>query len=143
MFFATAPFDVLHYGHLLLFQHARKLAGDGSLVVTITADKFVNKGPGRPIFSQNERAAMIRFGAIIDVVDICNAASGIPMIHKYKPRIYLKHAEYMKKDSHGYLRAEANAVKELGGEVQFFSGKKYSSTAIINRLALWREQQAA
>lgn len=103
----------------------------------------MNKGPGRPLFSQNERAAMIRFGAIIDEVEICNAASGLPMIAKWKPRIYLKHAEYMKKDSHGYLNAERKAVEANGGELQFFSGKRWSSSAIINRLSVWKEQQVA
>lgn len=139
---AHGTFDVLHYGHLLLLQHARKLA-QGDLVVTITADKFVDKGPGRPIFSQAERAAMLRALAIVDHVDICNAASGLPMIVKYKPRIYLKHSEYETKDEHGYLKAEKRAVEEYGGGLQFFSGKKWSSTAIINRLAAWKERQAA
>lgn len=83
---------------------------------------------------------MIRAIAIVDDVDICNAASGLPMILKWKPRIYLKHAEYEKRDAHGYLNAERNAVESHGGEVRFFKGKKYSSTAIINRLAMWRKE---
>ena len=42
-------FDVLHAGHLSYFQSAKK-NGD-LLVVTLTADKFVNKGPNRPYYS--------------------------------------------------------------------------------------------
>jgi cytidyltransferase-like protein len=41
-------FDLLHPGHVRHLKSAKKL-GD-VLVVSITADEFVNKGPGRPAF---------------------------------------------------------------------------------------------
>ena len=41
-------FDVLHYGHIAHFEEAKKY-GD-LLVVSITDNKFVNKGPDRPLF---------------------------------------------------------------------------------------------
>ena len=50
-------FDVIHAGHLAYFEAAKKF-GD-VLVVTITADEYVNKGPGRPFFSQELRAEML------------------------------------------------------------------------------------
>src|SRR5689334_2564325 len=46
-------FDLLHPGHILYFQAAKKF-GD-ILVVTITPDQHVNKGPGRPGFKQGLR----------------------------------------------------------------------------------------
>ena len=136
---AHGVFDVLHYGHLIMLQHARRLAGEGSLVVTITADRFVRKGPGRPIFTQRERAAMLRALAMVDEVDVCNAASGIPMIQKWKPKIYLKHAEYKTHDSLGFLNEERRAVEAQGGELVFFPGRKWSSSGIISRVATWKE----
>ena len=42
-------FDVLHYGHVAHLNTAKNF-GD-ILVVSITDDVFVNKGPDRPIFS--------------------------------------------------------------------------------------------
>ena len=42
-------FDLLHLGHIKHFEEAKTL-GD-VLVVTITPDEFVNKGPNRPAFS--------------------------------------------------------------------------------------------
>ena len=41
-------FDLLHVGHIKHLQKAKQL-GD-KLIVTITSDKFVNKGPGRRCF---------------------------------------------------------------------------------------------
>ena len=41
-------FDLLHPGHIRHFQAARK-EGD-VLVVTLTKDMYVGKGPGRPVF---------------------------------------------------------------------------------------------
>ena len=42
-------FDLLHLGHIKHFEEAKTL-GD-VLVVTITPDEFVNKGPNRPAFT--------------------------------------------------------------------------------------------
>ena len=49
-------FDLLHMGHVRHFQEARAM-GD-LLIVSITADAFVNKGPGKPVFSQGLKLLM-------------------------------------------------------------------------------------
>ena len=56
-------FDLLHIGHIKHFEEAKNL-GD-VLVVTLTPDRFVNKGPGRPAFGEIHRAEAI---AALDVV---------------------------------------------------------------------------
>ena len=50
-------FDAFHFGHINHFKKAKKF-GD-ILVVSITDDKFVNKGPGRPIFNSNIRSTLL------------------------------------------------------------------------------------
>ena len=47
-------FDLMHTGHIRYLQRARQ-EGD-VLLVTVTGDDFVNKGPGRPVFSERLRA---------------------------------------------------------------------------------------
>ena len=47
-------FDLLHVGHIKHFESAKKV-GD-FLIVSLTSDQFVNKGPGRPIFNTDVRA---------------------------------------------------------------------------------------
>ena len=46
-------FDLLHIGHLKHFREAKTFGN--ILVVSITPDEFVNKGPGRPAFSTSLR----------------------------------------------------------------------------------------
>ncbi|PJC68847.1 MAG: cytidyltransferase, partial [Zetaproteobacteria bacterium CG_4_8_14_3_um_filter_59_5] len=47
-------FDLMHIGHVRYLQRARQ---EGAvLLVTVTADEFVNKGPGRPVFNEQLRA---------------------------------------------------------------------------------------
>src|SRR6516225_5599857 len=54
---AHGTFDLLHLGHVRHLEAARRL-GD-ILMVTVTADRHVNKGPGRPVFSEGLRAEML------------------------------------------------------------------------------------
>src|ERR1700726_4271037 len=54
---AHGTFDLLHLGHVRHLEAARRL-GD-ILVVTVTPDRFVNKGPGRPVFNAELRAEML------------------------------------------------------------------------------------
>src|SRR5712671_3852228 len=54
---AHGTFDLLHIGHVRHLQAARR-HGD-VLFVTITADAFVNKGPGRPVFAEGLRSEML------------------------------------------------------------------------------------
>jgi len=46
-------FDLVHYGHILHFKSAKKF-GD-VLIVSITKDKFIKKGIGRPVFNETQR----------------------------------------------------------------------------------------
>ena len=55
-------FDLLHIGHIRHFEQARKL-GD-VLVVTLTPDRYVNKGPHRPAFPAELRAEAVGLASI-------------------------------------------------------------------------------
>ena len=43
-------FDILHYGHILYFEEAKK-KGD-CLLVSVTPDRFIFKGPSRPFIKE-------------------------------------------------------------------------------------------
>ena len=68
--FVNGCFDVLHPGHIKLLNYASSF-GD-YLIVAIDSDRKVAemKGPDRPIFSQSDRAYMLKEIRCVDVVHI-------------------------------------------------------------------------
>ena len=59
-------FDMIHPGHICHLEEARAL-GD-VLVVTLTADAHVRKGPGRPLFNERLRLAALAGLTCVDYV---------------------------------------------------------------------------
>jgi bifunctional ADP-heptose synthase (sugar kinase/adenylyltransferase) len=115
-----------------MFEAAKRLGS--MLVVTLTADQYVNKGPNRPIFSQAERAYCISKSKDVDKVEICFHKTGLPMIEKYQPDLYVKGSDYKAQDKHGSLDLERKAVESYGGKLLILEGPMYSSTGLIERL---------
>ena len=85
-------FDLLHLGHIKHFESAKKNAD--FLVVSITSDKFVNKGPGRPLFKKDDRANTISALSVVDAVIISNFETSEEMINLIKPDVYFKGPDY-------------------------------------------------
>ncbi|HJW87927.1 MAG TPA: adenylyltransferase/cytidyltransferase family protein, partial [Dehalococcoidia bacterium] len=85
-------FDLLHPGHILHFQAARGL-GD-VLVVTITRDAYVDKGPGRPVFKERLRAESLAALEVIDYVAFNDWPTSVETIRKLRPDIYAKGGDY-------------------------------------------------
>ena len=66
----NGAFDVLHVGHIRALEDAR--AHGDVLVVAVNDDASVrgNKGPGRPVFSAEERAEVLAALRCVDYVHI-------------------------------------------------------------------------
>jgi bifunctional ADP-heptose synthase (sugar kinase/adenylyltransferase) len=122
-----------------MFEAARKL-GD-LLVVTLTADIYVNKGQGRPVFSQMERAYCIQRVKDVNTVEICHHKTGLPMIEKWKPDFYVKGSDYKTVDKHGSLEAEKRAVESYGGKFVILDEPRCSSSLLIERVSAWTSQK--
>ena len=129
-------FDLLHPGHIRHFKEA-KSKGD-VLVVSITSDRYVNKGPNRPIFNQQLRAESIAALSFVDFVSINDAPDVISAIKFIKPDYYIKGKEYenASKDITGKIEKEADEVKKYGGKVHFTDGIVFSSSSLINNVSL-------
>ena len=137
----TVRFDLLHYGHILLFQKARQL-GD-RLIVTITADKFVAKGPGRPVFNERQRYNWIREQRSVDDCFIVVDASGVNPILYFRPEIYAKGRDTVQWTE--VIAEEKAAIESVGGELVyvdtgtvFHSGDLMSGRYLgVNSAATW------
>lgn len=125
-------FDLLHPGHLEHFAQAA-LVGD-LLVVSVTSDSFVNKGPGRPAFDLKTRMMALSRIAGIDFIIASNSQNAIMNIEKIKPDFYIKGIEYQKaeNDITGMINQERDAVEKYGGKLVFTDGFTSSSTKLIN-----------
>ncbi len=125
-------FDLMHVGHIKHIQYAKKL-GD-VLVVTITADEFVNKGPGRPVFNQSLRSENIAALGCVDYVAINHEVTSVNVIEQLKPDVYVKGSEYKKTedDVTGNIDAEKNTVEKYGGHIEFTDEPTFSSSKLLN-----------
>ncbi|HIK02750.1 TPA: adenylyltransferase/cytidyltransferase family protein [archaeon] len=126
-------FDLLHVGHLRHFKQAKKF-GD-ILVVTITPDKYVNKGPHRPAFPEKMRAEVLASLDIIDYVSVNKWPTAIETINLLKPNFYVKGDEYEKieNDRTKKILDEEQAIKSVGGEIKFTNDIVFSSTTLLNK----------
>jgi rfaE bifunctional protein kinase chain/domain/rfaE bifunctional protein nucleotidyltransferase chain/domain len=126
-------FDLLHIGHIRHFEQAKRL-GD-ALVVTVTQDRYVDKGPYRPAFDEMYRAQAVAALECVDYVAINEWPTAVETIYRLQPDIYVKGAEYRRPDneqSEGFS-AETGAVRKAGGEVIFTDEVTFSSSTLINR----------
>jgi rfaE bifunctional protein kinase chain/domain/rfaE bifunctional protein nucleotidyltransferase chain/domain len=125
-------FDLLHIGHIKHFQKAKKF-GD-FLVVSVTVDKYVNKGNNRPLFNEDLRAEAITALNVVDAVCLSHFPSAVNIINIVKPNFYFKGADYKdhKKDITKKILLESVAVKKNGGKIIYTNEMAFSSTNLLN-----------
>lgn len=125
-------FDLLHPGHLRHFEAAR--AEGDLLIVTVTPDRFVNKGPGRPAFSEGLRAESVAALEMVAYVALTGAPSAADAIRRLRPAVYAKGSDYLGADDPtGQLADERRAVEEAGGRLHFTPEAAFSSSRLLNR----------
>ena len=126
-------FDLLHVGHIYYFEEAKKL-GD-ILIVTITEDKHVNKGEGRPFFSEKYRADSIAALRFVDYVYVNRSNTAEKIIKKIKPSFYVKGPDYinLEEDISTNIIKEKKAVESVGGKMTFTQSETFSSSNLINK----------
>jgi rfaE bifunctional protein nucleotidyltransferase chain/domain len=129
---AHGTFDLLHVGHIRYLKFAKKFGE--KLIVSITADKYVKKGSGRPYFKELLRKEMLESLKFVDHVFIVKHPSAIPAIKVVKPDFYLKGEEYRNnsKDITNKIKKEKLEVKKNGGKTIYSNEITFSSSNLIN-----------
>jgi len=122
----------MHPGHIKYFQAAKKM-GD-VLVVTVTPDVYVDKGPDRPVFNQNLRMETIAALECVDYVTLNKWPTAEETIRLLKPHIYAKGQEFEKlEDKTGKIQKEYRVLQEVGAEIRFTHEIVFSSTDLLNK----------
>ena len=125
-------FDCLHIGHIRHLQQAKAMGS--ILIVTVTPDRFVNKGKGRPVFNESVRVEMIAALECVDYVAINEWPTAVEAIREIMPTIFVKGAEYRDRPTL-MLEDERRAVEFVGGELVFTDGDECHTTDILRMYA--------
>lgn len=120
-------FDVLHYGHLEHLREARSF-GD-RLIVALTEDAFVNKGPGKPVNRWQWRAEMLRELRCVD--EVFPSKSAVEAILAHRPDVFVKGIDYA--NGQNWTEDVASACSEVGAELRFTATVKRSASDIIRK----------
>jgi len=121
---ANGCFDILHAGHVMYLEAASNM-GD-LLIVAVTRDKHVNKGPGRPVNKEEDRLRVVRSIRYVDFAFLCD--DSLDALEAVRPAIFCKGADYKGKIEHRhYDYCKANDI-----EIRLTETPIYSATKIIN-----------
>lgn len=126
-------FDLLHIGHIRYVEQARRM-GD-ILIVTVTPDRYVDKGPHRPAFPEKLRAEALASLNCVDFVAINKWPTAEETLRLLRPNIYVKGSEFknIASDPTGKIGHEEKVIREIGAKLAFTEDIVFSSSNLINR----------
>jgi rfaE bifunctional protein nucleotidyltransferase chain/domain len=127
--FTNGVFDLLHPGHVRYLEVARSL-GD-ALILGLNADASVrrNKGPARPITSEQERAEVVAALTAVDAVVIFDEDTPAEIVKALQPDILVKGADWPADQIVG-----RDTVEARGGRVVLVPVEQgHSTTNLVER----------
>lgn len=129
--FTNGCFDLLHAGHVIYLEAARKM-GD-RLVLGLNTDRSVRalKGDSRPVVNEADRARVLAALESVDAVILFDDDTPLHLIKTIQPDVLAKGSDYSEDQVVG-----AKEVRAWGGQVALIdlvAGR--STTALINKLA--------
>jgi rfaE bifunctional protein nucleotidyltransferase chain/domain len=128
--FTNGVFDILHPGHVRYLKTARSY-GD-ALVVGVNSDRSVrtNKGPGRPVIPEAERAEVLSALACVDAVVIFGEQTPAAIIEAIEPDVLVKGADWPADQIVGRETVEARGGRVVRVPVE----AGYSTSEILRRI---------
>jgi rfaE bifunctional protein nucleotidyltransferase chain/domain len=128
--FTNGVFDILHPGHVRYLRQARSLGS--TLIVGLNSDGSVrrNKGEGRPINPEAERAEVLAALEPVDAVVIFDEDTPAEIIRAVQPDILVKGADWAADRIVGRDTVEARGGRVVRVDVE----AGYSTTALIDRI---------
>ena len=128
--FTNGVFDLLHPGHIRYLNQARRL-GD-ALIVGVNSDRSVrsNKGDGRPINTETERAELLAALEAVDAVVVFDEDTPHALIGAVQPDVLVKGADWPEDGIVGRDSVEARG----GIVVRVPVEPGYSTSSIIEKI---------
>ena len=128
--FTNGCFDVLHAGHLLSLNEAASQAD--FLVVAVNSDNSVrgNKGEGRPVNTEADRALLLAAMTVVDAVVIFDEPTPLSTIKALLPDVLVKGGDYTIDQIVGAKEVEQNGGKVIINPIL----QGYSSSATIEKI---------
>jgi len=137
--FTNGVFDILHVGHVTYLE-AAKAKGD-VLIVGVNDDASVrrlNKGPERPINSEEARAKVISSLKSVDEVVIFGEDTPYELIKALKPNVLVKGGDYDPEErdasSKTFMVGSDLILAEKGEVAVIPLVKGFSTTSIVRKL---------
>lgn len=126
-------FDILHIGHIRYLEQAKRLGN--VLVITVTPDRYVDRGPGRPVFNETLRAESIASLHFVDYVAVNHWPTAVEAIRLIKPDFYVRGADFRDRppDTSGINAKEEAVISEVGATLAYTNDIHFSSSGLINR----------
>ena len=134
--FTNGCFDILHPGHVDYLAFAR--AQGDVLAVGMNSDSSVrlNKGPARPIVSEDDRARVLAALEVVDYVILFDSEEPVPLIERILPDILVKGEDW------AHFVSGREIVEASGGRVVLAPlVKGRSTTNIIERILATSESR--
>ncbi len=137
--FTNGVFDLLHPGHLRYLQAARS-HGD-LLIVGLNSDASVrrNKGPGRPINTEAERAEVLLALECVDAVSVFDEETPAEIIRRVQPDVLVKGADWPADQIVGRDTVEARGGVVIREPIE----EGYSTTTILEKIKSGRGPRAS
>jgi len=127
---ANGVFDLFHVGHLRYLEGARAEADVLVVAVNSDASTRLNKGPGRPVVPEVERAEIVAALECVDHVVLFDAKDVVPVLRALRPDVHVKGTDYTPETV-----PEAAEVRAWGGRVAIAGDPKdHSTTDLLSRL---------
>jgi D-beta-D-heptose 7-phosphate kinase/D-beta-D-heptose 1-phosphate adenosyltransferase len=128
--FTNGVFDLLHPGHVRYLQQARS-HGD-ALIVGLNADASVrrNKGEGRPINPERERAELLAALGCVEAVVLFEEDTPADIIRAVQPDVLVKGADWPADQIVGRDTVEARGGRVIRVDVE----AGYSTTRLVDRI---------
>ncbi len=128
--FTNGVFDILHPGHVRYLAEARR-QGD-ALIVAVNSDRSVraNKGPGRPVHPEAERAEVVTALASVDAAVIFDEDTPHEIISAIQPDVLVKGADWPADQIVGRDTVEARGGVVIRVPVE----QGYSTTGVLKKL---------